>query len=189
MLQAMNTGHEGSLTTIHANNPTDMLLRLENLVLMGAEMPISVIRQNIASALDMIVQVSRFRDKSRKISRISEVIGYRDGEIKIEDIYVFDDQGSDARGKVKGQLRPTGYRPAFLETLKSQGVPIDESLFESGVIGETPVSGSAHVKPPPPQSPRPAPTIPKTISALKTSAIDIADLGVTADMKKIQPDR
>lgn len=184
MLQAMNTGHEGSLTTIHANTPKDMLLRLENLVLMGAEMPITVIRQNIASALDMIVQVSRFRDKSRKISRISEVVGYRDGEIRIEDIYVFDDQGTDERGKVKGRLRPTGYRPAFLETLKIRGVPIDEHLFDPEMIDNA-VPASRPVEVPP----QPVRTIRKTIVPLKTSAPDAADAGITVDMKKTHPFR
>jgi len=129
MLQAMNTGHEGSLTTIHANTPKDMLVRMENLVLMAAEIPVNVIRQNIASALDLIVQIARYRDGSRKISRITEVKGYRDGVIQTEDVYKFDERGVDENGRVVGSLQPTEYRPSFIDELRQRGIAVDDRLF------------------------------------------------------------
>ena len=138
MLQAMNTGHEGSLTTIHANTPTDMLTRLENLVLMAAEIPVSVIRQNIASAVSLVVQISRFRDGTRKISYITEVMGVKEGQIQTRDLYVFRPEGLDAKGKVLGSLRSTGCKPTFLEDMRANGFILDESLFIDRTENDTP---------------------------------------------------
>jgi len=136
MLQAMNTGHEGSLTTIHANTPKDMLVRLENLVLMAADIPVAVIRQNIASALDLIVQISRFRDGSRKISRISEVADMSEDGIQTKDIFVFEEKGLDEQGRVTGQLRPVGYVPSFMATLQERGFDVGSHLFDPGFTQE-----------------------------------------------------
>ncbi len=129
MLQAMNTGHEGSLTTIHANTPPDMLTRLENLVLLAADIPVSVIRQNIASAVSLVVQISRFRDGSRKISHITEVAGVENGQIRTNDIYIFKPEGLAADGKVLGRLHPTGHIPAFIEELRANGFAVDDAIF------------------------------------------------------------
>ncbi|MCE9614479.1 MAG: CpaF family protein [Lentisphaerae bacterium] len=152
MLQAMNTGHEGSLTTIHANTPADMLTRLENLVLMGIDIPIPVIRQNIASALSVVVQIERQRDGTRKLSRVCEVTGMVGGEVQIRDVYVFEATGLDAKGRVCGQLKPTGYKPSFLDELRRwRGIELDDSLFVSSPDDdERPQTiGDPVTKPPP----------------------------------------
>lgn len=104
MLQAMNTGHDGSLSTGHANSSKDILSRLETMVLTGAEIPLDAIRQQIASALDIIIHLSRMRDRSRKVLEITEVIGYEKGEIKLNPLYQFQDEGDDENGKVVGKL-------------------------------------------------------------------------------------
>lgn len=130
MLQAMNTGHEGSLTTIHANTPKDMLVRLENLVLMAAEIPIEVIRQNIASALDLVVQISRYRDGTRKISRITEVTGFDQGSVQTRDIYIYKETQVDAQGRVQGSLVPTGAIPLLVEEFEARGIVVDMRLFD-----------------------------------------------------------
>ncbi|NCC60142.1 MAG: CpaF family protein [Verrucomicrobiae bacterium] len=129
MLQAMNTGHEGSLTTIHANTPSDLLIRLESLVLMGTEMPIPVIRQNLSSAVDLIVQITRYRDGSRKISRIVEVADMQDDHIMLKELFVFQQTGLDENGKVTGSLKPTGIVPSFFEEFRIKGIPLDEAMF------------------------------------------------------------
>ena len=129
MLQAMNTGHDGSLTTAHANSPQDLLSRLEVMVLMaGMELPISAIREQINSAVDLVVQQSRFHDGSRKISAVCELVGLADGKIQLREIYRYRQTGSSARG-VEGQFEATGYVPAFCTELRSQGVAVDDALF------------------------------------------------------------
>jgi len=107
MLQAMNTGHDGSLSTGHANSSRDMLSRLETMVLSGALMPIEAIRQQIASAIDIIVHLARIRDKSRRVLEISEVAGYKDGSIQLNPLYEFVEEGESEDGKVKGTLKRT----------------------------------------------------------------------------------
>ena len=105
MLQALNTGHDGSLSTGHANSATDMLMRLETMVLMGMELPLSAVRRQIASGVDIIVQLGRLRDKSRKVLEIVEITGYEDGEIVTRPLYQFQETGTDEAGHVMGQLQ------------------------------------------------------------------------------------
>jgi pilus assembly protein CpaF len=132
MLQAMNTGHEGSLTTIHANTPRDSLSRLESMVLMtGVSLPEKAMRFMTSSALDVIVQVSRLTDGTRKVTSICEVVGMEGEVITLQDIFVFDKQGLDQQGKVIGQHRSTGIRPKFSERLEMAGIEVPENLFTS----------------------------------------------------------
>jgi pilus assembly protein CpaF len=130
MLQAMNTGHDGSLTTGHANAPRDMLSRLETMVLMaGMDLPVRAIREQIASAVDLIVQQSRLRDGSRKITHLTEVQGMEGDIITLQDIFVFDQTGCDEQGKVIGRFRPTGIRPKFLDKLTANGINLPNEIF------------------------------------------------------------
>ncbi|MFA5207038.1 MAG: ATPase, T2SS/T4P/T4SS family, partial [Lentisphaeria bacterium] len=122
MLQAMNTGHDGSLTTVHANNPRDALSRLENMVMMaGFELPSAAIREQIASAINIVVQQSRIMDGSRKIVQISEVTGREGSVILMQDIFTFEQKGFDDQGRVVGQFNATGNIPRFVEELKLKG--------------------------------------------------------------------
>ena len=130
MLQAMNTGHDGSLTTGHANAPRDMLSRLETMVLMaGMDLPVRAIREQIASAVDLIVQQSRLRDGSRKITHLTEVQGMEGDVITLQDIFVFDQTGCDEQGKVIGRFKPTGIRPKFLDKLSANGINLPNETF------------------------------------------------------------
>jgi pilus assembly protein CpaF len=124
MLQAMNTGHDGSLTTTHANSPREALSRLETLVLMsGLELPIRAIREQIAGAVNVLVQQSRLSDGSRKVTAISEVIGVNDeGEIELVPIFQFVRTGTNSKGKVEGEFRATGFLPTFLNTFIVMGL-------------------------------------------------------------------
>ena len=129
MLQAMNTGHDGSLTTVHANSARDALSRLETLVLMaGMELPAKAIRQQIASAVDMVVQLSRMKDGSRKVTGISEITGMEGETITMQDIFVFEPRGMDSAGKVLGVFRPTGIRPNIIDKLFDLGLAIPQEL-------------------------------------------------------------
>ncbi len=131
MLQAMNTGHAGSMTTGHANSPDDILRRLETMVLMsGMELPIRAIRDQIASAIDIIVQQQRLSDGSRKITSITEVLGIDDDyNIITEEIFRFEQAGIDSEGRVIGKHTATGYLPSFLAEFKARGIPVPEDLF------------------------------------------------------------
>ena len=124
MLQAMNTGHDGSLTTLHANSPRDTLSRLETLVLMaGYDLPVRAIREQIASAVDMIVQLQRLRDGSRRITHITEVAGMEGDVVTLQDVFLFDfSAGVDETGRFKGSLKPTGVRPKFAQKLADHGI-------------------------------------------------------------------
>ena len=127
MLQAMNTGHDGSLTTAHANSPRDLMSRLETMVLMsGFDMPIKAIREQIASALDVVVQQSRLRDGSRKIVSISEVVGMEGDTITLQDIFVYRPAGPGSDG---GSFVPTGIRPGFLQKMADNGVAVRDEWF------------------------------------------------------------
>jgi pilus assembly protein CpaF len=129
MLQAMNTGHDGSLTTIHANTPRDTLSRLETLVLMsGVELPQRAIREQIASAIHIIVQQSRIRDGSRRITNITEVIGREGDTITLQDVFLFEETGVDGTGKVSGRLSPTGIRPNAMAKIYLKKVAIPPAL-------------------------------------------------------------
>jgi pilus assembly protein CpaF len=131
MLQAMNTGHDGSMTTLHANTPRDALSRLETMVLMaGMELPIRAIREQIASAVDVIVQQARLRDGSRKVIYITEVQGMEGDNIVLQDVFRFREMGSDAEGKVQGRLDPTGLVPKFITRLEDEGQRVDRALFQ-----------------------------------------------------------
>ena len=134
MLQAMNTGHDGSLTTGHANSPRDILSRLETMVLMsGMDLPVRAIRDQISSAIDIIVQQSRLADGSRKIIYITEVTGMEGDIITLQDIFLFHQTGFDRNGKVKGYFDATGAVPSFVDILRKRGIAVDTSIFESKV--------------------------------------------------------
>jgi pilus assembly protein CpaF len=134
MLQAMNTGHEGSISTIHANSPRDALSRLETMVLMaGMDLPIRAIREQIAAAIDIIVHQSRLKDGTRRVTHVTEVSGMEGDVITLQDIFLFDyGMGMDEHGRYLGHLKPTGIRPRFLNKLSDVGVYIPHSMF----IGE-----------------------------------------------------
>jgi pilus assembly protein CpaF len=143
MLQAMNTGHDGSLTTVHANTPRDSLSRMETLVLMaGMDLPIKVVREQIASAVDVIVQQSRLPDGSRKVTAITEVSGMEGDTIVMTDVFKFEKTGVSTEGKTLGELRPTGIRPLFIERLKAAGIQMENRIFipnssSGGAVNET----------------------------------------------------
>jgi len=130
MLQAMNTGHEGSLTTIHANSPPDAFSRLETMVMWaGVELPSEAIREQMASALHIVVQQSRLVDGSRRILTISEIQGFKDGHIALEDVFVFDQKGIGKDGKVIGKFKSTGFTPRCLSQLQNFGVKLPAKMF------------------------------------------------------------
>lgn len=130
MLQAMNTGHEGSLSTAHANSPRELLSRLETMVLMaGMDLPVRAIREQIAAALDIIVHTARLRDGSRKITHIAEVQGMEGDVIVLQDLYIFRQTGIDREGKVQGQFICTGLRPRCADKLMAAGVELDHRIF------------------------------------------------------------
>jgi pilus assembly protein CpaF len=132
MLQAMNTGHEGSMTTIHANSPRDALSRLESMVAMGnMNLPERSVRQQIASALTILVQCSRMSDGTRKVVNISEITGMDENVISMHEIFKFERKGIGPDGNVIGAFRPTGIRPKFLERLRVSGVLLSSNLFET----------------------------------------------------------
>jgi pilus assembly protein CpaF len=130
MMQAMNTGHEGSLTTVHANSPRDALARIENMVLTaGFDLPVSVIREQMASALHLLVHIARLLDGTRRIIHISEVSGLEGNLITMQEIFTFHQEGIGEDGRVLGELQPTGIRPQFTERLKAFGVELDGDTF------------------------------------------------------------
>jgi len=135
MLQAMNTGHDGSMTTVHANSTFDVLSRLDSMILMtGIELPVRVIREMIASAVDIIIHTARLSDGSRKVLAISEISGMKDEvHINLNDIFVFKQSGVDDKGKVLGYFTATGHKPAFLDEIRVRGVSISEDIFKPAV--------------------------------------------------------
>ena len=131
MLQAMNTGHDGSLTTVHANSPRDVISRLETMVLMsGMELPSRAIREQIASAVDIIIHESRMSDGSRKVTAISEVTGLEGNQIVMQDIFAFRQTGVDETGRILGAMMPTGAVPTWIDQVKSRGIKIDMGMFQ-----------------------------------------------------------
>lgn len=134
MLQAMNTGHDGSLTTVHANSPRDALSRLETLVLMaGMDLPLKVVRQQIASAVDLIVQQTRLKDGSRKVVAITEVAGMEGDIVVLTDVFKFEQTSVTTEGKVIGDLKPTGIRPLFSQRLEAAGFKLGADVFGANV--------------------------------------------------------
>jgi pilus assembly protein CpaF len=139
MLQAMNTGHDGSLTTLHANSPRDAISRIETMCLMsGLDMPLRVIREQLASAVDVIVQVSRMRDGTRKVTSVTEVAGMEGDTVVMTDIFKFTQTGISADEMVLGQIEPTGIRPLFMDKLSAAGFKLGAEVFSANgsKIGE-----------------------------------------------------
>lgn len=135
MLQAMNTGHDGSITTVHANNPRDSTARLETMVMMaGLDLPSKAIREQISSAISLIIQISRYPDGTRKISNISEITGMEGEMITIQDLYIFKQDGYNEFGKVLGKHVPTGIVPVFIDKLKLKGEAVPISMFKSSKL-------------------------------------------------------
>jgi pilus assembly protein CpaF len=132
MLQAMNTGHDGSMTTLHANSPRDALARLETLVLMaGLDLPARAIREQMASAINLIVQGARLVDGTRKITNISEITGMEGDMIIMQSIFEFTQSGYDEKGRVIGSLHATGAVPKFVHELRQRGIEVDMGLFRT----------------------------------------------------------
>jgi pilus assembly protein CpaF len=137
MLQAMNTGHDGSLTTVHANSPRDALLRVETMVSMaGLNIPTRFLRHYISSALNVIIQVSRLADGSRKLISLQEVTGMEADIINLQEIFTFEQTGMDAKGSVKGRFKATGIRPRFVEKLKARGILVPLDMFDPSKVYE-----------------------------------------------------
>ena len=139
MLQAMNTGHDGSLTTLHANSPRDALSRLETMVLMsGMDLPLKVVRQQISSAVDLIIQQTRLKDGSRKVTAITEVVGMEGEIVVLTDIFKFEQTGIGEKGKIVGELKATGIRPIFSPRLEAAGFKLGGEVFmPSGSSGSS----------------------------------------------------
>ena len=134
MLQAMNTGHDGSMSTGHANTPRDMLARLETMVLFaGVELPLRAVREQVASAVDLIVQMDRLKDGTRRITHITEVQGMEGDLIVLQDIFVFEQTGV-SEGRIQGVLRSTGVRPRFSEKLELMGISLPPGLFSAAAF-------------------------------------------------------
>jgi pilus assembly protein CpaF len=132
MLQAMNTGHDGSMTTAHANTPRDALARVETMCLMaGMDLPVRAIREQVSSAVDLICQQERMRDGTRKVTTITEVSGMEGDVITMTDIFVFEQTGME-NGKIVGRLRPTGLRPKFMDKIETAGINLPPSIFGIG---------------------------------------------------------
>lgn len=131
MLQAMNTGHDGSLTTTHANSPRDTMSRIETMVMMsGMELPVKAIRDQASSAIDLIIQQSRLRDGTRKVTSITEVVGMEGDIVSLQDVFVFDTDGTlDSRGRFKGEFKPTGVVPKCIEKIRGNGVVVKNDWF------------------------------------------------------------
>jgi pilus assembly protein CpaF len=130
MLQAMNTGHEGSLGTVHANSPRDALARIENMVMMaGFELPIKAIREQMQSAIHVVIQIARFPDGTRKVTAVSEVSGMEGQIVTMQDLFRFEQTGVDSDGRILGDLRTTGIRPRFAEKFAASGIHLPNDLF------------------------------------------------------------
>jgi pilus assembly protein CpaF len=132
MLQAMNTGHDGSLTTVHANSPRDALARIENMVLMAnLDLPVRAIREQISSAINLVIQLSRLPDGTRRVTHVTEIVGMEQDVVTMHDLFTFAQHGIDAHGRVIGEVQPTGIRPLFAERLERNGVVLPPELFQS----------------------------------------------------------
>jgi pilus assembly protein CpaF len=138
MLQAMNTGHDGSICTVHANSPRDVLARIETMVLMaGVELPVRAIREQVSSAIDLIVHQARFKDGTRHVTHVTEVVGMEGDVITLQDLFLFDHgMGFDEAGRSQGRLKSTGLRPKFLDQLKAGGIEVDPTIFAFEKFGQ-----------------------------------------------------
>jgi septum site-determining protein MinD len=159
MLQAMNTGHDGSMTTTHANSPRECVARLETLCMMaGMELPVKAIREQVASAVNLIVQISRLSDGSRKIISITEVAGMQGEVVSLSEIFKFKETGFNAAGKIEGTFLATGHIPKFMEKLEAKGVQISRDIFSNDpkvtkqgmAAAPTGVAGAGPKRPMPP---------------------------------------
>src|SRR5712692_9782568 len=131
MLQAMNTGHDGSLTTIHANGPRDALARMETMAMMAnVNLPEKAVRRQIASAVALVIQIARFNDGTRRVTHLTEITGMEDDVVSMQDVFVFEKHGVGQDGRVLGTFTPTGIRPKFAEKLKASGISVPASMFE-----------------------------------------------------------
>jgi pilus assembly protein CpaF len=150
MLQAMNTGHDGSLTTVHANSPRDALSRIETMTLMaGFDLPARAVREQVSSALDLIVHLARLRDGTRRVMKVTEVGNIEGDVVLLQDIFVFDHRmGTDGAGRSLGQLKATGLRPQLTERLADRGVNIDPAVFEPEVDLRAPAGLAQRALPP-----------------------------------------
>jgi pilus assembly protein CpaF len=136
MLQAMNTGHEGSMTTIHANTPRDAVSRLETMIAMGGvELPIRALRQQFAAAVDLIIQVQRLQGGPRRLTYITEVQNMEQETIVMQDIFLFKQDGIDETGRAMGHFEATGIRPSFMNRLEAAGVKLPSNLFTQRALG------------------------------------------------------
>ena len=134
MLQAMNTGHDGSLTTVHANSPRDAVARLETMAMMAnLNLPEKAVRRQIASAVSLVIQIARFNDGTRRVTHMTEITGMEDDIVSMQDVFVFEKQGVGPDGRVLGAFTPTGIRPKFAEKLKASGIAVPASMFEHSV--------------------------------------------------------
>ena len=137
MLQAMNTGHDGSLTTMHANSPRDAISRLETMIMMsGFEMPIKAMRQQISSAVHLIVQTNRLQGGPRRVTHVTEIVGMEEDTVVMQDIFRYMQEGVDEAGRARGRFESTGIRPTFMERLESAGIRLPASLFQQRVMLE-----------------------------------------------------
>jgi pilus assembly protein CpaF len=132
MLQAMNTGHDGSLTTVHANSPRDALARIENMVLMAnLDLPARAIREQIGSAINLIVQLARLSDGTRRVTHVSEIVGMEQDVITMHDLFTFQQRGIDGDGRVIGEIAPTGIRPLLVVRLERNGFTLPVEIFQT----------------------------------------------------------
>ena len=135
MMQAMNTGHEGSLSTVHANSPRDCLSRVENMILMaGLDLPVRAIREQISSAIHMVIQISRLSDGSRRITHVSEISGLEGQIVTMQDLFRFEQEGIDAEGRVVGHFRSTGIRPQFADRFELVGISLPSDIYSGARI-------------------------------------------------------
>jgi pilus assembly protein CpaF len=135
MLQAMNTGHDGSLTTIHANTPRDAVARLETMVMMaGFELPLKAMRQQISSAVQLLIQANRLQGGIRRVTSITEIVGMEQDTVVMQDIYRYVQQGIDETGRARGHFEATGIRPSFMSKLEAAGVRLPASAFRQRVM-------------------------------------------------------
>ncbi len=142
MLQAMNTGHEGSLSTIHANDVLDALMRLEMMVsLTGLELPLSVVRQYITMGIRLVVHLARLKGGARRVMRVAELVGLKDGQYDVRDVFTFESRGVDEKGVLQGRFLATGYRPGCLDRIRMAGYALPDELFEARELAAPGTSG------------------------------------------------